>query len=156
LIKNFVVDNFAAVCIDVLGMLTYGTVLAVLSPKLALLVFAFLPVSLTISFLTGRLMRAHAFAQREHHDRYHNHLIDAFRGFESVKYLSLVRPFTRWMSERLAPVVEHGLKSTLWGLKGSGGLEVVQGLATSLVLLLGGREVLNGHMTPGEYAPADE
>lgn len=150
LIRDFLVDNAVAVTVDLWMLTLYGTVLFVYQPALAGVVAAFLPVFFAVTLLTGRLIRGFTYRYRATLDDYRTHLMDAFKGFETLKALSLARPFTGWMTEKLAPPMEHSFKMMFYGSAGTSITHVLDATLGAIILCASAQQVLDGAMTTGE------
>ncbi|NVJ26218.1 hypothetical protein HUW62_33855 [Myxococcus sp. AM011] len=134
LIRGFIVDNAIAITIDVALVLSTAGVLTLYSPTLALLSLALMPLHLLVSAVAGRWVRNHTVAYLSQHDLYQTHLMDSFKGFESLKAHALELPFLRTMQRLLAPSLQHGFKASRHGAIGASISQTLDLVGSALVL----------------------
>jgi len=154
LIRGFIVDNAIAITIDVALVLSTAVVLSMYSTTLAVLALALMPLHLLVSAVVGRWVRNHTVAYLSQHDLYQTHLMDSFKGFESLKAHALELPFLRTMQRLLAPSLQHGFKAAMHGAIGASVSQTLDLVGSALVLWVGSRAVLRGELTVGALIAA--
>ncbi|NVJ25147.1 hypothetical protein HUW62_28365, partial [Myxococcus sp. AM011] len=154
LIRGFIVDNAIAITIDVALVLSTAAVLTMYSSTLAVLALVLMPLHLLVSAVVGRWVRNHTVAYLSQHDLYQTHLMDSFKGFESLKAHALELPFLRTMQRLLAPSLQHGFKASMHGAIGASVSQTLDLVGSALVLWVGSRAVLRGELTVGALIAA--
>jgi ATP-binding cassette subfamily B protein len=149
-VKNFFVDNAVSAAVDLLMIATYGAVLLLIQPGLAVLYLGALLVNGGVVFLLTRPVRGQTTSFLQKFARADTHVIDSFKGIDPVKALALERPFGDWFDELLVPALDHARRAAQHSAAAAIAAGTLDIAATALLLFFGARLVLEGGLTLGQ------
>lgn len=148
--RSFFVDTAISATVDVLMVLTYGAILFLLDPQLALVFCGVLAVTGVVGLLLAHPVRGHTFAFQRRMAKADTHVINALKGIEPVKALALERPFAKWYARLLLPGLENGRRAAHWSAGSAAAATTLDGINVALLLALGAGRVLDDAMTLGQ------
>ncbi|MCB9545633.1 MAG: peptidase domain-containing ABC transporter [Myxococcales bacterium] len=148
--RGFFVDNALQATVDLVMMLGYAVILALLDPQLAALYLGVLAVSGVLGVGLAWPVRGHVFGFQGRMSRADTHVINALKGIEPIKALALERPFGRWYERLLVPALEQGRQAAQWAGASAALVTALQGVNIALLLGVGAGRVIDGGLTLGQ------
>ncbi len=128
---------------------TFGYALY-LNPKLMAITLGIAPFLIWLSGRSGKLMKGYTTKMQEANGQVFSAMQEAFSGFRVIKAFALERfAFSRFKS-RNDKYVENALKAARVEEIVAPSVELAAALAIAIVVYVGGRDVMQGRLTPGQ------
>ncbi|NHI16916.1 ABC transporter transmembrane domain-containing protein [Microbacterium excoecariae] len=134
-------------CVTLVAMLT---VMLVLDWRLGLVILACVPVFLLASHVATRRITRASRVQRAREGDLAGTAGETFGAMKVVQAYALERGLTRRFESSNDRELTEGVRATRLAAGLERSTDVLVGIATAAVLLVGGTSVLDGHLTPGE------
>nr|WP_230379355.1 ABC transporter ATP-binding protein [Microbacterium sp. ZXX196] len=134
-------------CVTLVAMLT---VMLVLDWRLGLVILACVPVFLLASHVATRRITRASRVQRAREGDLAGTAGETFGAMKVVQAYALERGLTRRFEISNDRELTEGVRATRLAAGLERSTDVLVGIATAAVLLVGGTSVLDGHLTPGE------
>ncbi|WP_221584206.1 ABC transporter ATP-binding protein [Microbacterium sp. G2-8] len=134
-------------CVTLVAMFT---VMMILDWRLGLVILAAFPVFLMSSRIAARRITTAARVQRAREGDLAGAAGETFGAMKVVQAYTLESSLERQFAESNERELTEGVRATKLAAGLERSTDVLVGIATGAVLLVGGMSVLNGHLTPGE------
>jgi ATP-binding cassette subfamily B protein len=135
---------------DVVRLVMVLVLLAVVSPGLALVALAVVPPLAVFAVRQRRRVRNVQQQARHHSGRLAASATDLFRNVRAVQAFSANTRPTQAFHQRNAALLDVNLRAVTTEARWSPVANVVLAIGTGLVLVVGGRQVLAGHLSTGD------
>lgn len=142
-------DRYVQTLADLLTLLGAGTILVILSWRLALLSLAVLPVFAWSAFYFGKKTRALSWDNQECHAQVAASLQDIFQSTFIIKAFAREAQEVRRLVRRMSRFVRSNLAVTRLGLVSNLTMGVIATMAPLSVIWYGGYQVIHGEITIG-------
>ncbi len=149
-IRNFLTSSALTLVIDFFFTFVFLAVMAYYSGFLTCIVLASFPLYIAISLLATPIFRKRLDEKFNRGSENQSFLVESITGIETLKASAVEPQMQRKWEEQLAGYVKASFRVLNLANWASQGVQLVNKLATALILVFGARAVINGDMTVGE------
>lgn len=149
-IRNFITGSGLTLVIDLFFTLVFFAVMWFYSPTLTLVVAGSIPLYVLIAIFVTPILRKRLDEQFQRGAQNQAFLVESINGIETLKAGAIEPQSQRRWEEQLAGYVQAGFKATNLGNIASQSTSFVSKLTTLLILWIGARLVIDGHLSVGQ------
>jgi subfamily B ATP-binding cassette protein MsbA len=118
--------------------------------KLSLITIAIFPPLLLIFQISGKAVKRYIRKIQEEQGRMFGTLQESFTGFRMIKSFKLEPYVTQRFYDQSEVFVKHVMKTSVFEETSSPMIELVSAAAVATLIYVGGHQVIQGHLTPGQ------
>ncbi len=149
-IRNFITGSGLTLVIDLFFTLVFFAVMWFYSPILTLVVAGSVPLYVLIAVFVTPTLRKYLDEQFQRGAQNQAFLVESINGVETLKAGAIEPQSQRRWEEQLAAYVQAGFKTTNLGNIASQSTSFISKLTTLLILWIGARLVIEGHLSVGQ------
>ncbi|MDR3423928.1 MAG: type I secretion system permease/ATPase [Alphaproteobacteria bacterium] len=149
-IRNFLTSSALTLVIDLFFTFVFLAVMAYYSLSLTELVLSSFPFYIAISALVTPVFRHRLDDKFNRGAENQSFLVESITGIETLKAMAVEPQMQRRWEEQLAGYVKASFRVINLGNWASQGVQLVNKLATALLLFFGAKAVMDGNMSVGE------
>jgi subfamily B ATP-binding cassette protein HlyB/CyaB len=149
-IRQFLTSSALTLSLDLFFSLIFLVVLFIYSPILTLIVAGALPLYVGLSVGVTPAFRSRLNERFRRGSENQSFLVEAVSGVETIKSMALEPVMQRRWEEQLAAYVRSSFSVITLNTFGSQTAALINKITVVLVLFVGARQVIDGHLTVGE------
>jgi subfamily B ATP-binding cassette protein HlyB/CyaB len=149
-IRQFLTSSALTLSLDLFFSLLFLIVLFLYSPLLTLIVAGALPLYVGLSISVTPIFRARLNERFKRGAENNSFLVEAVSGVETIKSMALEPVMQRRWEEQLAGYVRASFGVTTLNTFGAQIASFINRLTGILILFIGAKQVIDGHLTVGE------